>query len=191
MLFSLIKGLNVQHMKKINYKQIQTGNIIVTLCALSASFYFQYVLGLTPCPLCLMQRACLFLLLLVMGLSFRTVKRAHYMSLMQIIFAAAGLFFAGRQLWLQSLPASDMPACMPGLDVLIHYFPWKTIARTLFLGTGDCAEVSWSLWGISMPGWCALYFSWMLSAGVYLFWSFLIMPIEPRKLSHDRKEVDQ
>ena len=157
-------------MKKIQYKQLQKGNVLLTLFVLCASFYFQYVLELTPCPLCLMQRVCLFLLLVVMGLSFRALNRAHYTSLAQVIVAAAGLFFAVRQLWLQSLPASDMPACMPGLDIVIRYFPWKTIARTLFLGTGDCAEVSWSFLGISLPGWCALYFTWMLCVGYFLCW---------------------
>ena len=157
-------------MTKITYKKILTFNAIITLLVLFASFYFQYAMGLMPCPLCIMQRVCVFLLLGAMGLSFRTLKRAHIICLLQIIFASAGLFFALRQLWLQSLPPTHVPACLPGLDILVRYFPWKTIFQTLFWGSGDCAEVHWRFLGISMPGWTAMYFSFMLVMGCFLFY---------------------
>lgn len=157
-------------MKKMTYNRIQTFNAALTLFVLFASFYFQYVVGLNPCPLCMMQRICVFLLLGVMGISFQTLKRAHIISLLQFFISCAGLFFALRQLWLQSLPASQAPACMPGLDVLIRYFPWQTVVKTLFWGSGDCAEVSWRMFGISMPGWCAIYFLFMAIMGIFLFW---------------------
>lgn len=156
-------------MTKLMYRRIQTVSAILTLFILFASFYLQYFEGLIPCPLCVTQRICVFLLLLTMGLSFRTLKRAHHISLLQIFFAAAGLVFALRQLWLHSLPASQVPVCMPGLDILLRYFPWKTIAHTLFWGTGDCAEVTWSLWGISLPGWSAMYFILMLVVACFLY----------------------
>jgi disulfide bond formation protein DsbB len=155
-------------MKKMTYRRIQSFNALITLWVLLASFYFQYVLGLHPCPLCIMQRICLFMLLGVMGLSFRSKRKAHFICFAQVFFASAGLFFSLRQLWLQSLPATNVPACMPGLDILIRYFPLKTVARTLFWGAGDCAEVTWSLWGISMPGWGALYFLFMIFMGCFL-----------------------
>ncbi|KTD71411.1 disulfide bond formation protein B [Legionella tucsonensis] len=158
-------------MRKLTYRKIQTFNAALTVFVLFASFYFQYVVGLTPCPLCIMQRLCVFLLLAVLGLSFRTLKKARIISFLQIIIACAGLYFALRQLWLQSLPPGEAPACMPGLDILIRYFPWQTVLKTLFWGTEDCAEVSWHMLGISMPGWCALYFLYMVLIGCFLFWS--------------------
>lgn len=158
-------------MRKLTYRKIQTFNAALTVFVLFASFYFQYVVGLTPCPLCIMQRLCVFLLLAVLGLSFRTLKKARIISFLQIIIACAGLYFALRQLWLQSLPPGEAPACMPGLDILIRYFPWQTVLKTLFWGTEDCAEVSWHMLGISMPGWCALYFLYMALIGCFLFWS--------------------
>ncbi|MFT4058533.1 MAG: disulfide bond formation protein B [Legionella sp.] len=157
-------------MTKLMHQRIQTFNALVTLFVLFASFYFQYGLGLAPCPLCIMQRVCVFILLGLMSLSFRTLRRAHWVSFLQVFFAAAGLFFALRQLWLQSLPESQVPACMPGFDILVRYFPWKTIAQTMLWGTGDCAEATWHLWGISMAGWSAMYFAFMLLMGLFLFW---------------------
>ena len=155
-------------MNKPTYRSIRFFISLLTLFVLFASFYFQYIVGLQPCPLCLMQRICVFLLLLIMGLSLSTLRKAHLVSFMQILVACAGLFFASRQLWLQSLPASQTPACMPGLDVLIQYFPWQTVAHALFWGTGDCSETPWSLLGISMAGWSALYFLFMALIGLFL-----------------------
>ncbi len=50
-------------MSKRTYRQIQGLLLLITVFVLFASFYFQYVLGLEPCPLCLMQRICVFLLM--------------------------------------------------------------------------------------------------------------------------------
>ncbi|MBI2785494.1 MAG: disulfide bond formation protein B [Legionella longbeachae] len=157
-------------MKKITYRKIQNLSAVLTAFVLIASFYFQYVQGLTPCPLCIMQRVCVFLLLAILGLSLRTLKKAHILCLFQIIIACAGLYFSLRQLWLQSFPADKASACMPGLDILIQYFPWQTILKTLLWGTGECGEVHWRMLGISMAGWCALYFLFMALMGCFLFW---------------------
>lgn len=157
-------------MRKLTYRRVQTFSALLTLFVLFMSFYFQYIIGLMPCPLCIMQRVCVFLLLVVMSLSFSTKRKAHRVSLLQILIAGAGLFFSLRQLWLQSLPAAQVPACMPGLDILIRYFPVKTVIQTLFWGTGDCAEVTWTFWRISMPGWTALYFGLIIVLGFFLFW---------------------
>lgn len=156
-------------MNKSTYRSIQRFLTLITLFVLFASLYFQYILGMHPCPLCLMQRACVFLLLVLMGLSLGTLTKAHRVSLFQMLFASAGLFFSLRQLWLQSLPAGSTAACMPGLDVLIAYFPWQSVVKALFWGSGDCAETAWSIFGVSMAGWGALYFLFMLLTGVFLF----------------------
>jgi protein dithiol:quinone oxidoreductase len=158
-------------MNNITYRQIQFFLCAVSFFVFFASLYFQYIVGLIPCPLCLMQRLCVFLLFILMGVSIGSVKRANLASILQIVFSIAGLYFSMRQLWIQSLPTESIPACMPGLDVLLQYFPWQTIAQALFWGGGDCAEVTWSMLGISMAGWCAMYFMFMLLTGIYLFFN--------------------
>jgi len=138
---------------------------------LGFSFYVQYLKGLEPCPLCLMQRLCVFLLLFLflVGVSLSTLRRGRLVAVLQMLVAAGGLFFAGRQLWLQSLPAEKAPACMPGLDVLIHYFPWQDVAHALFWGAGDCAEVTWKWLGLSMPAWAAIYFLAIIITSALVF----------------------
>jgi disulfide bond formation protein DsbB len=71
--------------------------------------------------------------------------------------------------WLQSLPADQIPACLPGLDALLHYFPWQDILHALFWGSGDCAEINWQWLGLSMPVWSLLYFLAVFCAFIFLF----------------------
>lgn len=124
------------------------------------SFYFEYGQGLLPCPLCIMQRLAVMLILFfaMLGLWFSTPKASKRVAWSQLVFIIAGAGFAIRQLYLQSLPPELMPSCGPGLNVLIQYFPWQDVVHAIFYGTGDCGEVSWSLLGLSMAAWSLVSF---------------------------------
>lgn len=158
-------------MNKLTYRQAYILLTGLSFFILACSFYFQYVQGLQPCPLCLMQRFCVFLLSLVclLGIYTHQVNLRKILVVLLIIVSFGGLFFAVRQLWLQSLPPDQVPACLPELDVLIHYFSWHDVLHALFWGTGNCAEVSWSLLGLSMPAWSAFYFLFMLAVAIFIF----------------------
>ncbi|MFC3908007.1 disulfide bond formation protein B [Legionella dresdenensis] len=153
-------------MNKITYRQWQGAVFIISLIVLYLSLYFQYVRDLQPCPLCIMQRACVILLVIlsIIGIMAGQRKATRILTILQLFAGIAGLFFAARQLWLQSLPADQVPACLPGLDVLFKYFPLSDVLHALFWGAGDCAEVDWQWLGVSMPGWAALYFVAMIGA---------------------------
>ena len=163
-------------MSKRTYKLIHNLLFMLTFFVLASAFYFQYMKGLQPCPLCLMQRAFAFLFAVgcLMGLYLSTRKMARVVACLQMICSAAGLFFACRQLWLQSLPLDKAPACLPGFDVLVKYFPWHDVMYALLWGTGNCAEVTWTLLGLSMAAWAACYFLFIFFVSTIVF--FLIRP---------------
>ena len=70
-----------------------------------------------------------------------------------MICGVVGAGFSLRQLWLQQLPADRIPACGPDMAYMIESFPLSDILKAMTLGTGNCAEVSWTLLGISIAGW--------------------------------------
>ena len=82
---------------------------------LVAAYYFQYVEGLQPCPLCIVQRLAVFLIgVFALLLAVTNVKPA---TLLNRIFNGSGLasavlgfIAAGRQVWLQSLTKDEVPA---------------------------------------------------------------------------------
>ncbi len=88
-------------------------------------------------------------------------------GLLLIVAAGAGLAVAGgRQLWLQSLPADQVPACGPSVDYMLEVLPWFEVLQTALKGTGDCAEVVWRFLGLSIPpGWTAVFFSLLIVLG--------------------------
>jgi len=159
-------------MSERNYRIVQGLLLLLTTLVLVTGFYLQYARGLQPCPLCLMQRFCMFLLLIfcLLGACLSMLKHGKLVIGLQMFGATAGLFFAIRQLWLQSLPVGQAPACIPDLDVLIRYFPLKDVFHALIWGAGDCAEVTWKLLGLSMAAWSFLYFlSLLIASGVVFF----------------------
>ena len=94
--------------------------------------------------------------------------RCKGLWLLLSVSAGAGLAMAGRQLWLQSLPADQVPACGPSVDYMLDVLPWMEVLTTALKGTGDCAEVTWRFLGLSIPGWTAIFFLLLVIVGLVM-----------------------
>ena len=132
----------------------------VALSLSLASLYFEFIVGLVPCPLCIMQRLAIFSLtaLLLFKLLFSNKKLRCAFAAICLLISFTGLFFASRQVYLQSLPADKVPACGPSLEMLMKYFPTQDVIHALFYGTGNCAKVDWTFLSLSMAFWSMLAF---------------------------------
>ncbi|MDF1758215.1 MAG: disulfide bond formation protein B [Legionellaceae bacterium] len=157
-------------MKKTTYKNTQNGLLLFTILVVVSAFYLENVFDLRPCPLCIMQRFCILLLgfFCFVALGLKSLKRARFIAIIQSIFSILGLYFASRQIWLQSLPVDESQMCMPGLEALVHYFSPAVIIKAFFWGSSECSEVSWRFIGLSMPEWAAIYFSIMTAINSFL-----------------------
>jgi len=147
--------------------------LIFLLCAglLGVAFYMEHVMGLEPCPLCWLQRFGFMaagIVSLLAALHGPHGFGARVYGLLLSVSAGAGLAMAGRQLWLQSLPADQVPACGPSVDYLLDVLPLFEVLTTALKGTGDCAEVVWRFLGLSIPGWTAVFFSLLVVTGLML-----------------------
>ena len=135
--------------------------VLGCLALMAAALYLEHVVGLEPCPLCIVQRVCVIgfgLVCLVAALHApaRAGRRAY--AGLALLFAAAGGATAGRQIYLQGVPADQLPACLPSLDYMMDALPFQEIIRLVLHGSADCAEVSWTLFGMSIPEWSLLGF---------------------------------
>lgn len=151
-------------MNRITYRNIQHMMLFLTILVLVYAFYSEHVYKLEPCPLCMMQRICAFIFgfLCLFALGLRTLRRARVVALIQMITVCLGIYFASRQLWLQSLPVDQTQMCMPGLHALVSYFSIDSILKAFFWGSHECAEVTGRWLGLSMAAWSAIYFVMML-----------------------------
>jgi disulfide bond formation protein DsbB len=164
--------LNFQSL--LTARNLRLGIFIVPLCLLSFGYYLQYFEGLEPCALCITQRFFLFTcscLGLIALLHKPALLGARIYALIGIAISLAGAGIASRQLYLQSLPADQAPACGPSLDFIFQTFPLTDALSILLRGDGNCAEVVWRFLGLSIPGWTVIIFiglavSWLLQSRI-------------------------
>lgn len=152
----------------------QTNLLIFLACTamMAVGFIFQYVMNLEPCPLCITQRFFITLTGLIALTGFLTNPRAIGLKIFSVfttLTAIGGGSFSTRQLWLQSLPADQAPACGPSLGYMLETFPLLEALEVLLRGNGNCAEVVWTLFGVSIPGWTLVAF--IMLAGISI-WQF-------------------
>src|SRR5688500_10975503 len=130
------------------------------ICALLLAFgyYLQYVQGLQPCPLCLIQRGIFYLMLIFFAAGALHGRVAWVYGGLAFLAATGGVATAGRQLWLQSLPPDKVPQCGPDLFFMLENFPLSRTLEKLFYGSGECAVVDWTFLGLSIAGWALVWF---------------------------------
>ncbi len=126
---------------------------------LGVALYMEHMLGLAPCPLCMMQRVWMLLagVLALAGLAHKPNWGIY--PLLSLVAALVGGGFSIRQLYLQNLSPDQHPACGPDLAYMLEAFPLSDVLIAMTSGTGDCATVSWSLFGISIPGYALIGFA--------------------------------
>jgi disulfide bond formation protein DsbB len=90
------------------------------------------------------------------------------------LLAAGGAAIASRQVWLQHLPADQVPACGPDLFFMLENFPLAQTLKRLVSGTGECAKVDWTFLGLSIAEWSLACF---VVLGLYAAW----LALRPRR----------
>jgi protein dithiol:quinone oxidoreductase len=137
----------------------------------TALFYFQRFLGLEPCPLCILQRVVVISLgtvLLVAAIHGPSGWGNRIYGGLITLIAGSGAAIAGRHVWLQSLPADQVPECGPTLDYILETFPLSKALQLVLHGSGECAKVEWQFLGLSIPAWTLIAFSGFILFGLML-----------------------
>jgi disulfide bond formation protein DsbB len=133
---------------------------LVCAALMGFALYAEYAWEMTPCPLCIFQRVGF----IVMGMFFLLGALHAPRGGLRWIYAAGvwigavfGIVVAARHLWIQSLPADQIPSCGPPLDYMFSAFPFAKVLRMVFTGSGECAAVE-PILGLPMPAWTLLWF---------------------------------
>jgi len=140
---------------------------LVCAALLAYALYSQYQLNVDPCPLCIFQRVAFIAMgvfFLIGALHGPTGAGRRVYALLVLLAGLAGIAIAARHLWLQHLPKDQVPDCGPGLSYMLDAFPIGKTLKMVFTGSGECAEINWTLFGLSMPGWTLISYV-LLSLG--------------------------
>jgi protein dithiol:quinone oxidoreductase len=135
------------------------------------AYYLQTVQGLEPCPLCIFQRIGFIatgavLLLGALQNPARIGRRVY--GVLGALTTIAGGAVAGRHIWLRHLPPDQVPACGPGLDFMLEAFPLGKTLKTVFTGSGECAQSDgWTMLGLDMPSWALIGFIGLFALSVF------------------------
>jgi disulfide bond formation protein DsbB len=138
---------------------------------LAFGYFLQYVKGLEPCPLCLLQRGFFYAVIAVSVIAALHDPgrggRIAYASLAGLA-AIGGGAVATRQVWLQHLPPDQVPQCGPDLFFMLENFPLSRTLKTLVTATGECAKVDWTFLGFSIAEWALAWFSALLLLMIWI-----------------------
>lgn len=158
-----------------SYRNLQVFLVIMAVIGMSfALFFLQRHMGFSPCPLCIFQR----IGLMVMG-GFALIAallnpKSMALRLILWIGSLAGILWAaivaGRHVWLQHLPADQVPSCGPGLDYWLDTLPMQQVLKEVFAGSGECASIEWTFMGLSIPEQSLILFSILILAHLLILW---------------------
>ncbi|AOT09212.1 disulfide bond formation protein DsbB [Pseudoalteromonas luteoviolacea] len=137
------------------------------------ALYFQYVMGLEPCVMCIYQRTAM-LGVLIAALIGLCGNKNYVVRLIATagwgISAILGWLLAREHLDMQTTtdPFAFTCAFEPNFPVPLH--EW---IPSFFAVTGSCSSIDWSFAGLSMPGWMEVVFA-IYAISFLLFAPFII-----------------
>lgn len=163
------------------YRNLQIFLVVMAVIGMSfALFFLQRYMGFTPCPLCVFQR----IGLIVMGVFALMAALFHPKSMaVRLVLWLGSLVgigwstvVAGRHVWLQHLPADQVPSCGPGLDYWLDTLPILQVFKEVFAGSGECAAIDWTFMGLSIPEQSLILFNLLLAVHGLVLWR-IVRPI--------------
>ncbi len=145
--------------------------VIVSVCIglLAFGMYLQHVVGLEPCPMCIVQRYAMILIAIFAAIASATAKNGiqKTFSGLLLITAGGGAFVAARQSWLQWYPP-EIASCGRDIYGMIETFPLQRVIPMIFRGSGDCTKVDWTFLGGSIANWSFLCFCGIAVVSLWL-----------------------
>lgn len=152
--------------------------LLLALSALAlemVALYFQHVMLLRPCVMCIYERSALFGVMgagIVGAIAPRSPLR--YVALLIWLYSA----WEGMRLSYEHTMIQLHPNPFVTCDFAAHFPSWLPLDKWLpfiFVASGDCAERSWSFLTLSMPQWMIVVFA------AYLIVALLILIVQPLK----------
>jgi len=126
---------------------------------LAFGLYLQHVVGLNPCPMCIVQRYALIGVMLIAlgGSRLRKPGAVAVFGVLLALKAGFGAFVAARQSWLQWYPP-EIVTCGRDFYGMVENFPINRAIPMIFKGSGDCTKVDWTFLGGSIANWSFVWF---------------------------------
>ena len=148
----------------INWFETAPRRVLALICAgcvagLGFGLYLQHVVGLEPCPMCIVQRYAMVLIGLLAGLTAlsRSRRRLWVAARWCCCWRAFGAFVAARQSWLQWYPP-EVATCGRDFYGMIESLPAAARHSHDLQGQRRLQAVDWTFLGGSIANWSFVVF---------------------------------
>lgn len=138
--------------------------VLLVLASMAGALFFQYVLRLEPCPLCVLQRVAIVAAGAFAALGLLSAGAAGQLVAigLTLLFVLLGAGIAAWHSWIVLYPPESM-SCGRPFEWLHQDFPLAIWLPKLFAGEGDCIRVDWSLFGLTIPNLSLIAFLLLLA----------------------------
>jgi disulfide bond formation protein DsbB len=162
---------------------------LTCLGLLSFGMYLQHVVGLEPCPMCIVQRYVMVLMGLVALLGAVLSGRTASLTVgsVLVLLAGGGAYVAARQTWLQWYPP-EVVSCGRDFYGMIETFPLQRAIPMIFKGGGDCSKVDWTFLGGSIANWSFVAF---VGLGLLALAAFIRLLSQPAPSTRDGSDSSE
>lgn len=142
------------------------------ICAL----FFQYVMDLAPCIMCVYQRVAIFAIMLAGFIGYFGCKLLIARVIAYALWATGaiwGLLIAVEHVEIQANSGSLFFSC----DIVPNFPTWAPLHEwipSIFEATGDCGEINWQFIGYSMPQWMIVVYGTYVTSFTLVFLSRVV-----------------
>lgn len=157
----------------ISLRKLSIIGLITCTIILAAAFYLEYEFMLATCPLCILQRIVFFELgvVFLIGIIFPIRGLATYIyNSIILILASTGIALAARQIWLQYFSPPQDASCAASLEHLIDIYPFLEAMKIALAGSGECATIDYTVFGLSLAAWSFLIFTGIAFVAIGMMW---------------------
>ena len=156
-----------------SFKQANILGAIIAFVMIISALAIQLTFNLEPCPLCITQRiifiviGALFILFVLLPSNNAFIKLSHLISI--IAAGLVGVIFSIRHIMIQAKIIEIPAECGIDLDYMFENFPLTEAVNLLFKGTGDCSEIDWTFFGITLPQMALLGYIFFITYTIYIY----------------------
>ncbi|MDO4427081.1 MAG: disulfide bond formation protein B [Moraxella sp.] len=161
-------------MKKLLYSPRILFFILALFSVIGTAYalYLQQVLFLLPCNLCILQRIGLWVMGLFSLLFALVNPKKNWLK-----WGLWGLSFIGilwsfgvavRHSFMIWFPPDEIPSCGASLDYLMQTVPALDALKLVLSSPGNCLDVSWTLFGLSIPEQSLIFFAGLTLGHLWL-----------------------
>ena len=155
-----------------SFKKANIFGAIIAFLMIISALTIQLYFDLEPCPLCITQRI-IFIAIGVLFIIFsllpfnQIIKLSHLISIVSA--GLVGVIFSIRHILIQAKIIEIPAECGIDLDYMFENFPLTEAVNLLFKGTGDCSEIDWTFFGMTLPQIALLGYLFFITYTIYIF----------------------